>query len=52
VHVNNILKKIINEHEKVESIIVGIIEINSDNSIQASPQLESNKMKKKGKRKA
>jgi hypothetical protein len=35
----------------VQSIIVGIIEINN-NSIQASPQLKSNKIKKKGKRKA
>jgi hypothetical protein len=35
----------------VQSIIVGIIEINTDNSIQACPQLESNKIKKKGKRK-
>jgi len=36
----------------VQSIIVGIIEINNDNSIHACLQLESNNIKKKGKRKA
>ncbi len=51
-HVNNIQKKIISEHDKVQSIIIGIIEINNDNSIHACPQLESNNIKQKGKRKA
>jgi hypothetical protein len=51
-HVNNIQKKIISEHDKMQSIIVGIIEINNDNSIHACLQLESNNIKKKGKRKA
>ncbi len=50
-HVNNIQKKIISEHDKVQSITIGIIEINNDNSIQACPQLESNNIKTKGKRK-
>jgi hypothetical protein len=55
VHGNNVQKKIISEHDTVQSIILGILEINNDNSIQTCLQFKKQqhpKKKERGKLKA
>ncbi len=48
-HVNNIQKKIISEHDTMQSITLSIIEINNDNSIQTCLQFKKQQHREKRK---
>jgi hypothetical protein len=45
--VNNIQKKIISEHDTMQSITLGILEINNDNSIQTCLQFKKQHPRKR-----